>query len=137
MKANNTRSFEFAATVDSVDTLENLIALGTREFYHRINRNADGSPQRWRVNGQIKRWKKDRARMRLPIKYGLYGYDAIESLDEFNKYLAIGYTELECEVCGTKCNVSMTPDPYAAEIWEDYTLHALCSDCEYESAQDI
>lgn len=39
---------------------------------------------RWwtaRRNGRTKRWKRDPSRIRVPIKYGLYGYAAIEEQD--------------------------------------------------------
>lgn len=93
MKPKTPKVYTFDTPIESVDQLENLILLGDREFYHRVNRNADGTPQRWRINGALKRWKKDRTRMRLPIKHGLYAYDAIESLAEFNTYLSVSYTE--------------------------------------------
>lgn len=40
--------------------------------YHRHNKNVDGTPQRWRVNGQVKTWKRDPKRVQVPLKYGLY-----------------------------------------------------------------
>lgn len=45
--------------------------------YHAVNRNADGSPQRWKVNGMVKTWKRSPDRVRVPIKHGLYSYDYI------------------------------------------------------------
>lgn len=42
---------------------------------HRINRNADGSAQRWKVNGKPKTWKRDKGRVRVPIKHGMWDYD--------------------------------------------------------------
>lgn len=39
---------------------------------------------RWwpiRRNGSTKRWKRDTMRLYLPIKYGMYGYNAITELD--------------------------------------------------------
>lgn len=34
--------------------------------------NADGkSPIRWRVNGQVKTWKRDHNRLQIPVKHGL------------------------------------------------------------------
>jgi hypothetical protein len=44
-------------------------------LYHVTNRNADGSPQRWRVNGQPKLWKTRPGEVRVPLKHGLYAYD--------------------------------------------------------------
>ncbi len=43
--------------------------------------NTDGSPARWRVNGQVKTWKRNPARVRVPLKHGLYDYGY---LDETN-----------------------------------------------------
>jgi hypothetical protein len=47
--------------------------------------NADGTPQRWRVNGKVKRWKRTPDRIEVPIKRGLYeyGYFTNAHLDEF------------------------------------------------------
>jgi hypothetical protein len=30
--------------------------------------------KRWFVNGQVKTWKRDPARVCIPLKHGLYGY---------------------------------------------------------------
>lgn len=46
-------------------------------LYHKTNRNADGSPQRWKVNGKPKTWKRDLGRVEVPLKFGLYGYDKL------------------------------------------------------------
>ena len=35
---------------------------------HKFNKNADGTPQRWRVNGKVKITKTG---IRIPVKYGL------------------------------------------------------------------
>jgi len=50
-------------------------------LYHVINRNADGSPQRWRVNGAVRTWKRSPNRVRIPVKYGLYTYDYVTEMD--------------------------------------------------------
>jgi hypothetical protein len=44
-------------------------------LYHMINKNADGTPQRWRVNGKVKTWKTKPNRVQVPLKHGLYDYD--------------------------------------------------------------
>ena len=44
-------------------------------LYHVINRNADNTPQRWRVNGKVKTWKTRPDEVRIPLKHGLYSYD--------------------------------------------------------------
>ena len=50
-------------------------------LHHEVNKNADGSPQRWRVNGMVKRWKRSPDRIQVPLKYGLYGYDYLTEND--------------------------------------------------------
>jgi len=47
-------------------------------LYRKLVKNADGTPQRWRVNGKIKLWKKDKERISIPVKHGLYFYGYIE-----------------------------------------------------------
>ena len=46
-------------------------------LYHKFNRNADGTPQRWRVNGKVQTWKRSPERVRVPIKCGLYLHDEV------------------------------------------------------------
>lgn len=62
-------------------------------LYHLINKNSDGTPQRWRVNGKPKIWKKDESKVRVPVKNGLRHFDAIDedcldivTLEPFEKY---------------------------------------------------
>ena len=54
-------------------------------LYHKSYRNADGTPQRWRVNGKIKTWVRSPDRIQVPLKYGLYdfGYLTENNLREF------------------------------------------------------
>ena len=37
--------------------------------------------RRWKVNGVVKRWKRSPDRIRVPLKHGLYSYDAITETD--------------------------------------------------------
>jgi hypothetical protein len=39
------------------------------------------SGKRWKVNGQVKTWKTDESRIRVPLKHGLYAYDALTTED--------------------------------------------------------
>ena len=39
--------------------------------------NADGSARRWRVNGQVKTWKRNPERVKIPIKHGMFSHDYI------------------------------------------------------------
>jgi len=60
------------------------LAHGTT-IYHATNKNADGSPQRWRVNGKAALWKTAPELVRVPIKHGLhrYGYLTEDNLNQF------------------------------------------------------
>lgn len=49
------------------------LAIG-QTIYCNQYRNADGSPQRWRVNGKVKTWKRTPSRVQVPLKHGLYAY---------------------------------------------------------------
>jgi len=50
-------------------------------LHHTINKNADGTPQRWRVNGKVKTWKRSSSKVKIPLKYGLYRYDYLTEND--------------------------------------------------------
>ena len=50
-------------------------------LYHISNTNADGSPQRWKVNGKVKTWKRSPDRVQIPIKHGMYDFDYITEND--------------------------------------------------------
>lgn len=61
-------------------TLEQAKALEPGDMlHHDINKNSDGTCQRWKVTGRVKTWKTQPNRIRVPIKYGLKGYDALDS----------------------------------------------------------
>lgn len=44
-------------------------------LYHLWGRNADGTAQRWRVNGKVKTWKRNPLKVQVPLKHGMYSYD--------------------------------------------------------------
>ena len=50
-------------------------------IYHTTNKNADGTPQRWRVNGKVKLWKRSPGKIQIPVKFGLYIYGYITEKD--------------------------------------------------------
>lgn len=57
-------------------TLEQAKALRPGQvLYHVTHQNRDGSPVRWRVNGQPKTWKRDPSRVKVPLAHGLYNHD--------------------------------------------------------------
>lgn len=41
----------------------------------------DSQGKRWKVNGKVQRWVRDPDRIRVPLKHGLYAYDAITEAD--------------------------------------------------------
>ena len=45
-----------------------------QELYCDTDRNSDGTPLVWRVNGKVKTWKRDTGRIEVPIKHGLYDF---------------------------------------------------------------
>jgi len=53
-------------------------------LYQTKYKNADGTPRRWKVNGAVQLWVKDPSRIRVPLKHGLRGYDAITETDFVN-----------------------------------------------------
>jgi len=58
------------------------ISQGRKLTYHQTvyekgKYNSDGTPRRWRVSGKVQTWKRDKNRIRIPIKHGLYDNDAI------------------------------------------------------------
>ena len=56
-------------------TLEQAKSLAYRQtLYHDTHRNADGTAQRWRVNGKVKTWKTRPNDIQIPLKHGLYSY---------------------------------------------------------------
>jgi len=56
--------------------LEQVKALNYGDIlYHVHNRNANGTPQRWRVNGKVKTWKRTLRRIEIPVRHGLRNYD--------------------------------------------------------------
>lgn len=44
----------------------------------------DSRGKRWKVNGQVKRWKNSPDRIYVPLKHGLYAYDKITESDFVN-----------------------------------------------------
>lgn len=60
-------------------TLQEAKELRFGDILHHVKRkNADGTPQRWKVNGKVKTWKRDAGRVRVPLKHGLYLCDHLD-----------------------------------------------------------
>lgn len=63
-------------------TLEQAKALRYGDILHHTrNKNADGTPQRWKVNGRPKTWKHSPHLVNVPIKHGLYVYGHLTERD--------------------------------------------------------
>jgi hypothetical protein len=70
-------------------TLEQAKSLRYGEVIHHLtNRNSDGTPERWRVNGEARSWKRYPDRVYVPLKHGLYDYDALT--EEDLEFFALG-----------------------------------------------
>jgi len=50
-------------------------------FHMKDEKNADGTPVRWRVTGKVKTWKTRPNDFRIPVKHGLYDYGAVTHLN--------------------------------------------------------
>ncbi len=50
----------------------------------------DSDCSNWRANGQMKTWKRDSNRFRLPLKYGLYNYWHLTELNSWQFHLPGG-----------------------------------------------
>jgi hypothetical protein len=57
-------------------TLEQAKALqfGDCIYSNQFTMADNSTPRRWRVNGQIKTWKRDPDRIQIPVKHGLYDH---------------------------------------------------------------
>lgn len=63
-------------------TLSQAKALKPGNYIHHVDdKNADGTPRRWRVTGRPKTWKTRPDEVRVPLKYGLRGYDSLTEHD--------------------------------------------------------
>lgn len=69
-----------------------------RELYHVSEKNADGTPQRWRVNGKCKTWKTNDD-WKLPIKHAMMEFSYLTQ-DNYEK-LSEDFP-LYCNDCGNE-----------------------------------
>ena len=52
---------------------------------HALITGNNNEVYRVKINGMVKTWKRDTSRFAVPVKYGLYEYDTIETLNRFVK----------------------------------------------------
>ena len=50
------------------------LTYGDYIYSNRFTYKDNTTPKRWRINGQIKLWKRDPNRIQIPVKYGLYDH---------------------------------------------------------------
>lgn len=82
---------EQARTLKSGDVLH-VEGLGARPC------DSKNGPVRWKVNGQVKTWKRSPDRVEVPLKHGLYTYDRIVIREGFNNSGLRYHLEDECPV---------------------------------------
>ncbi len=60
--------------------------------------------RRWRVNGQMKTWKRNPPRFELPVKFGLYAYDTITAshIDDRTIFAFRNDKDNICPFCGSR-----------------------------------
>lgn len=57
-------------------TREQAVRLKHGQMLHHVtNKNADGTPQRWRVTGKVQTWKTRPDDFKVPIRNGLKNND--------------------------------------------------------------
>ena len=84
-------------------TLEEAQALSPGQtLYHGVARNADGTPQRFRVTGRVRTWARDPGRVEIPTKRGMYETHTITEHDLKNWHTseedALRFGEIRAEV---------------------------------------
>lgn len=63
--------------------------IGVRSLQHVRLTNADKkTPQIFSITS-VKTWKRDRNRIKIGLKRGLYQFDTIESVDEFFQHFSV------------------------------------------------
>lgn len=68
-------------------TIDECKVLKHGEILHHVrHKNADGTPERWRVNGKVQTWRRDINRVKVPVARGLYQHDY---LTEHNCHLLV------------------------------------------------
>ena len=64
---------------------------------HVSLKNADGTPQRFKITA-LQIWKRDRNRLHIGLKRGMYQYESIDSIDEFFQHFTLPNDET-CTTC--------------------------------------
>ena len=56
-------------------------------------KSLDGTARRCRVNGKVRTWKRDKDRVEVPVKYGMYEYGCFTQRDITRVLIPIGDTQ--------------------------------------------
>jgi hypothetical protein len=91
-----------------------------KELYHISNKNADGTPQRWRVNGKCKTWKTRVNDFSVPVKHGLCSYSYLTDLN--NHEMTTDF-EVHCCECHVALNFSKSTH------MRDFQGQVYCLEC--------
>jgi len=89
-------------------------------LYHVSERNADGTPQRWKITS-IKTWKTRPSDFRVRIKYGLKIHNEISP--GFNDHYLTTDFPLHCTSCLDELNFS------ESHYMNDFQGIVYCEDC--------
>lgn len=72
-------------------TLKQAKELLHGQILHHVKlKNADKTPLRIRVSGKVKLWKRDKNRIAIPLKYGLFEYGYLTNGTQEGKGFVLG-----------------------------------------------
>ena len=77
--------------VNGFKAKEEVLKLGYNDVLHYCEKNSQGGCERWKINGKVKRWKRQPNRFEVPIKHGLYSYGYLR-----NSNVDFFHLEREC-----------------------------------------
>lgn len=107
-------------------TIEQAKTLKPGDIIHSLHDyNADGTPQRWRVNGQVKLWKRSPDRFQIPVKYGLYDHGYVT---QDNAWMVVRSQDDRRTNC-PRCHENLSSG--ATEMFEDGSCLGSCG-CGYQ-----
>jgi len=68
-------------------TFPEIAALKYGDHPHFIDNK--GKLRTLKVNGQVKRWKRDPFRLEVPVKYGMYEYDRFSTEEALRRFVVV------------------------------------------------
>ena len=67
-------------------------------LYHTFLKNEDKTPQRWKVNREVKLWKRDLKRIHIPLKRVLKSFAYLDEHDFGSKGFCLAFKTKEEEL---------------------------------------